>query len=186
MERYIIAGIQILNRFATGIFFVHPVYIACFYIADIRSINKVTIFQAEFQQARGFAVVAANVQRKFIIDIDPDVIIAGEEELDGNLGLFVGAIDLAIFVHRKLEFQLSAKPVVVCRRLMIRRALVEGEEAKGPILMILRVDFRLRGTVSVILTLLQEVVVISRILLEIKCCIVTVEIPVLNLVSFSP
>ena len=84
-------------------------------------------------------MVAANVQRKFIIDIDPDVVISREEELDGNLGLSVGAIDLAIFVHRKLEFQLSAKPVVVCRRLMIRRVLVEGEEAKGPILMIIRV-----------------------------------------------
>ena len=83
-------------------------------------------------------MVAANVQRKFIIDIDPDVVISREEELDGNLGLFVGAIDLAIFVHRKLEFQLSAKPVVVCRRLLIRRILVEGEETVGLSILIFR------------------------------------------------
>ena len=139
---YCIVFLQILNRFASNKCFVHHAFnfIACFYIADIRGINKLSIsILAKLQQAGRFAVFTANVQRQVLINVDPYVVVAREEELDGNLACTIGAINLAIIGQRELELQFCAKAVVVCRRLLIRRILVEGEETVGSIILIIRV-----------------------------------------------
>ena len=77
IESYCIAFIEIFNRFATAGICIRLLCITSFYLADIRSVNKVsTAIFAKLQQARGFSVVATDIQCQFIIDVDPNVIIA--------------------------------------------------------------------------------------------------------------
>ena len=100
-------------------------------VADIRGVVVVSVgVRAKLQQARSFTVVTANIQCKLTVNVDPDVIIAGEEELDGDVVAII-IFYCTIACQGKLELQLSTKAIVISRSLVFTRPAVEGEEAVG-------------------------------------------------------
>ena len=100
-------------------------------VADIRGVVVVSVLvRAKLQQARSFTVVTANIQCKLTVNVDPDVIIAGEEELDGDVVVII-IFYCTIACQGKLELQLSTKAIVISRSLVFTRPAVEGEEAVG-------------------------------------------------------
>ena len=74
----------------------------------------------------------ADIQHQLVINEHPHIIIAGEEELDGDfLVCFIPIFpyyDLAVLCQRKVKLQFSTVTVVVLVD-MISFILVEGEEA---------------------------------------------------------
>ena len=72
---------------------------------------------AKFQQTGRFTVRAADIQHQLAVNVDPHVIVAGEEELDRNFNVLAAAIcphnHFAVFCKRKVKLQLGAKAVVV-------------------------------------------------------------------------
>ena len=100
-------------------------------VADIRGVVVVSVLvRAKLQQARSFTVVTANIQCKLTVNVDPDVIIAGEEELDGDVVVII-IFYCTIACQGKLELQLSTNAIVISRSLVFTRPAVEGEEAVG-------------------------------------------------------
>ena len=88
--------------------------------------------RAEFQQTGRCAVRTADIQNQIAVNVDPHVIVTGEEELDGDPG--VGIIicnDLTVLCKRKVKLQLGAKAVVVLARPDVGNCLVKREEAVG-------------------------------------------------------
>ena len=71
----------------------------------------------------------ADIQHQLVINEHPHIIIAGEEELDGDFLIF-SYYDLAVLCQRKVKLQFSTVTVVVLVD-MIACILVEGEEAVG-------------------------------------------------------
>ena len=76
----------------------------------------------------------ADIQHQLVINEHPHIIIAGEEEPDGD-GLLLSFVimanhNLAVLCQRKVKLQFSTVTVVVLDN-MIARILVEGEEAVG-------------------------------------------------------
>ena len=73
----------------------------------------------------------ADIQHQLVINEHPHIIIAGEEELDGDFLFFpilISYYDLAVLCQRKVKLQFSTVTVVVLDN-MIACILVEGEEA---------------------------------------------------------
>ena len=60
---------------------------------------------------------AADIQHQLAVNVDPHVIVAGEEELDGDFDVFVVGVfsynNIAVLCKRKVKLQLGAKAVVV-------------------------------------------------------------------------
>ena len=104
--------------------------VACLDVADIRGVVVSVGVRAKLQQARSFTVVTANIQCKLTVNVDPDVIIAGEEELDGDVFVII-IFYCTIACQGKLKLQLSTKAIVISRSLVFTRPAVEGEEAVG-------------------------------------------------------
>ena len=55
----------------------------------------------------------ADIQHQLAVNVDPHVIVAGEEEFDGNFLLIIPHNHLAVTCKRKVKLQLGAKAVVV-------------------------------------------------------------------------
>ena len=93
---------------------------ACFVGADIGgygvgfSVSRLS----KFQQAGRFTVRAADIQHQLTVNVDPHIIVTGEEELD--IGFYRCSISIVCFQHTvirqgKIHLQLGAKAVIVGR-----------------------------------------------------------------------
>ena len=82
---------------------------------------------AKLQQTLRFCMGTADIQHQLVINEHPHIIIAGEEEPDGDFLIF-SYYDLAVLCQRKVKLQFSTVTVVVLDK-MIACILVEGEEA---------------------------------------------------------
>ena len=74
----------------------------------------------------------ANIQCQFTVDEDPHIVVAGEEEANGDFLSIIADNDLAVVRQGELELQLCTEAVVVLVR-AARRVLVEGEEAMATV-----------------------------------------------------
>lgn len=87
----------------------------------------------------------ADIQHQLVINEHPHIIIAGEEELDGDFLVcpirIFSYYDLAVLCQRKVKLQFSTVTVVVPVD-MIAFILVEGEEAVAVFLTITVLRFR--------------------------------------------
>ena len=84
----------------------------------------------------------ADIQHQLVINEHPHIIIAGEEELDGD-GLLLSIVimanhNLAVLCQRKVKLQFSTVTVVVLVD-MIACILVEGEEAVAVCMVVHRI-----------------------------------------------
>ena len=68
-----------------------------FHLADIGRYDVFVAFCAEFQQTGSLTMCAANIQYQLAINKDPYVIVAREEEFDGNLLAAVITFNLTVF-----------------------------------------------------------------------------------------
>ena len=77
----------------------------------------------------------ADIQNQLAVNVDPHVIVTGEEELDGDCGGVVAAgvfyNNIAVLCKRKVKLQLGAKAVVVLGRPACGNCLVKREKAVG-------------------------------------------------------
>ena len=73
----------------------------------------------------------ADIQNQLAVNVDPHVIVTGEEELDGDFGVgIITCNDLTVVCKRKVKLQLGAKAVVVLgRRPGCGNCLVKREKA---------------------------------------------------------
>ena len=73
----------------------------------------------------------ADIQNQLAVNVDPHVIVTGEEELDGDFDVVAAVVfsynNLAVLCKRKL--QLGAKAVVVLGRPDCGNCLVKREKA---------------------------------------------------------
>ena len=92
---------------------------------------------AKFQQTGRFTVRAADIQHQLAVNIDPHVIVAGEEELDRNFDVAAAGVfsynNIAVLCKRKVKLQLGTKAVVVLGRPDCADCLVKREKAVGAI-----------------------------------------------------
>ena len=104
--------------------------VAVFNLADVGCNGVVAVLvRAKLQQTFRFCTGTADIQHQLVINEHPHIIIAGEEELDGDfLALIFSYYDLAVLCQRKVKLQFSTVTVVVLVD-MIACILVEGEEA---------------------------------------------------------
>ena len=93
--------------------------------------------RAKFQQTGRFVVRTADIQNQIAVNVDPHVVVTGEEELDGNFDVLAVAVffynNIAVLCKRKVKLQLGAKAVVVLGRLDVGNCLVKREKAVGAI-----------------------------------------------------
>ena len=105
---------------------------ACFVGADIGGYGVVCSIIPKFQQAGRFTVRAADIQHQLTVNVDPHIIVTGEEELDGDLDVFTVFIrannNITVIRQCKVKLQLRTKAVVVLGCTTIANALVEREE----------------------------------------------------------
>ena len=123
IKSYVFGAVQL------GIIFV----VALFDVADVGCNGVVFAARvlAKLQQTLRFCMGTADIQHQLVINEHPHIIIAGEEELDGDfLALIFSYYDLAVLCQRKVKLQFSTVTVVVLVD-MIAFILVEGEEAVG-------------------------------------------------------
>ena len=77
-----------------------------------------------------------DIQNQLVVDKHPNIIIAGEEELDGDFLIF-SYYDIAVICQRKVKLQLSTKAVVILVGTYVLcvlcYVLVEGEEPETTI-----------------------------------------------------
>ena len=110
---------------------------ACFVGADIGSYGVGCSIIAKFQQAGRFTVRAADIQHQLTVNVDPHIIVTGEEELDGNLDVFTVFIrannNLPVIRQCKVKLQFGTKAVVVFVYTGILRPhlLIKWEETKS-------------------------------------------------------
>ena len=107
--------------------------VAGFDVADVgcNGVFPAALVHAKLQQTFRFCMGTADIQHQLVINEHPHIIIAGEEELDGDfLALIFSYYDLAVLCQRKVKLQFSTVTVVVLVD-MIAFILVEGEEAVG-------------------------------------------------------
>ena len=80
---------------------------------------------------------AADIQHQLAVNVDPHVIVAGEEELDRNFNVPAAGVfsynNLAVLGKRKVKLQLGAKAVVVLGCPDCADCLVKREKAVGAI-----------------------------------------------------
>ena len=71
----------------------------------------------------------ADIQHQIAVNVDPHVIVAGEEEFDGDFlaGVFPHN-HVAVFCKRKFKLQLGAKAVVVLGGIYVTTGFVKREE----------------------------------------------------------
>ena len=95
------------------------------------------VVRAKFQQTGRFTVRAADIQHQLAVNVDPHVIVAGEEELDRNFNVLAAGVfsynNLAVLCKRKVKLQLGAKAVVVLGCPDCADCLVKREKAVGAI-----------------------------------------------------
>ena len=99
---------------------------ARFRVTDIRCYRIFAVCFAKFQQTVNPTMRTTDVQNQLVVDKHPNIIIAGEEELDGDFLIF-SYYDMAVICQRKVKLQLSAKAVVILVGTSVC-VLVEGEE----------------------------------------------------------
>ena len=105
---------------------------ACFVGADIGGYGVVCSITPKFQQAGRFTVRAADIQHQLTVNVDPHIIVTGEEELDGDFIIgIIPYLNLTVIRQCKVKLQLRTKAVVVLGCTTIANALVEREEAVG-------------------------------------------------------
>ena len=148
IKSYVFGSVQL------GIIFV----VAVFDVADVGCNGVVAaLVLAKLQQTLRFCMGTADIQHQLVINKHPHIIIAGEEEPDGDFLVcpirIFSYYDLAVLCQRKVKLQFSTVTVVVLVD-MIACILVEGEEAVGvcPVTFcstILGAFFFFRGHVSV-------------------------------------
>ena len=104
---------------------------ACFVGADIGgygvgfSVSRLS----KFQQAGRFTVRAADIQHQLTVNVDPHIIVTGEEELDGDFIIgIIPYLNLTVIGQCKVKLQLRTKAVVVLGCTTSANTLVEREE----------------------------------------------------------
>ena len=94
--------------------------------------------RAKFQQTGRFVVRTADIQNQLAVNVDPHVIVTGEEELDGDFDVLAAGVfsynNLTVTCKRKVKLQLGTKAVVVSGRHDCGNCLVKREKAVGAIL----------------------------------------------------
>ena len=118
-----------VDRFATSTIGVSLT--ACFVGADIGGygVGFSVIRLSKFQQAGRFTVCAADIQHQLTVNVDPHIIVTGEEELDGDLILgFIPYLNHTVIGQCKVKLQLGTKAVVVLGCTTTANTLVEREE----------------------------------------------------------
>ena len=110
------------------------IVVAGFDVADVgcNGVFPAARVLAKLQQTLRFCMGTADIQHQLVINEHPHIIIAGEEEPDGD-GLLLSIVimanhNLAVLCQRKVKLQFSTVTVVVLDN-MIAFILVEGEEA---------------------------------------------------------
>ena len=74
---------------------------------------------------------AADIQHQLIVNVDPHIIVTGEEELNGDFIFgIIPYLNLTVIGQCKVKLQLRTKAVVVLGCTTIANALVEREETK--------------------------------------------------------
>ena len=105
--------------------------VACFDITDIGCDCVLTSLLTKFQQTGRFTVSAADIQHQLIVNVDPHIIVTGEEELNGDFIFgIIPYLNLTVIGQCKVKLQLRTKAVVVLGCTTIANALVEREETK--------------------------------------------------------
>ena len=164
---------------------------ACFVGADIGgygvgcSVSRLS----KFQQAGRFTVRAADIQHQLTVNVDPHIIITGEEELNGDfITGIIPYLNLTVIRQCKVKLQLRTKAVVVIAGCCGNCFLIEGEETVGSLFPSFRIHiFRLiicifRFSILVLASLrcFQIVLAFGCILLQIQRPLITVKVPVLG------
>ena len=126
IKSYVFGAVQL------GIIFV----VAVFDVADVgcNCVFTAALVRAKLQQTLRFCTGTADIQHQLVINEHPHIIIAGEEEPDGD-GLLISIAIMAnhnpaVLCQRKVKLQFSTVTVVVLVD-MTACILVEGEEAIG-------------------------------------------------------
>ena len=91
--------------------------VACVGVLVGADVGGCGVVFAKFQQTGRFTVCAADIQHQLAVNVDPHVIVTGEEELDGNFDVVAVVVfsynNIAVLCKRKVKLQLGAKAVVV-------------------------------------------------------------------------
>ena len=102
---------------------------ACFVGADIGGYGVFLSIIPKFQQAGRFTVRAADIQHQLTVNVDPHIIVTGEEELDGDFIIgIIPYLNLTVIGQCKVKLQLGTKAVVVLGCVITANTLVEREE----------------------------------------------------------
>lgn len=121
-----------VDRFSTSIILVNIT--ACFVGADIGGYGVgIFIFSlSKFQQTGRFTVRAADIQHQLTVNVDPHIIVTGEEELDGDFIIgIIPYLNHTVIGQCKVKLQLRTKAVVVIAGCCGSCLLIEGEETVG-------------------------------------------------------
>ena len=133
-----------VDGFVGGCFVSHT---ACFVGADIGGYGVGCSTIPKFQQAGRFTVCAADIQHQLTVNVDPHIIVTGEEELDGDFDVFTFFIrannNLPVIRQCKVKLQLSTKAVVifVYIAIFLRYLLIKWEETISTGLVIIFIIF---------------------------------------------
>ena len=118
-----------VDRLSTCIILVNIT--TCFVGADIGgygvgfSVSRLS----KFQQAGRFTVRAADIQHQLTVNVDPHIIVTGEEELDGDFIIgIIPYLNHTVIGQCKVKLQLRTKAVVVLGCTTSANTLVEREE----------------------------------------------------------
>ena len=120
---------------------------ACFVGADIGGYDVVCSITPKFQQAGRFTVRAADIQHQLTVNVDPHIIVTGEEELDGDFDVFTVFIrannNLTVIRQCKVKLQLRTKAVVVFVyiAILLHYLLIKWEETISTGLVIIFIIF---------------------------------------------
>ena len=106
---------------------------ACFVGADIGGygVGFFVCRLSKFQQAGRFTVRAADIQHQLTVNVDPHIIVTGEEELNGDfITGIIPYLNLTVIRQCKVKLQLRTKAVVVFVYIAILRRylLIKWEE----------------------------------------------------------
>ena len=123
----------------------------------------------------------ADIQHQLVINEHPHIIIAGEEELDGDFLFFpilISYYDLAILCQRKVKLQFSTVTVVVLVD-MIAYILVEGEETVAGFLTIYCITI-LGVFFFILICRAVKVIAVACIFFQIQRRILAIIVPILR------
>jgi len=85
-------------------------------------------------------VRAADIQHHLTVNVDPHIIVTGEEELDGDFIIgIIPYLNLTVIRQCKVKLQLRTKAVVIFAGCCGSCLLIEGEETVGSLSLAFRI-----------------------------------------------